>query len=254
MKILDNIPQTLKELKNPPKKLFYKGDISFLDQKIIAIVGSRRPNAYTKNLVASLSSSLASRNVFIVSGGAMGVDALSHLGAYPKTIAVMANSLDFIYPKVNEKLIKNMETNSLVLSEYEPNTKATKWSFVQRNRLVVALSSAVIIAQADEKSGSMRSAEFAIEQNKPLFVFPQRLHESKGTNKLLSEGKAKLINDIDAFADMFGKTIKNHDNILEFCKQEPSLEKCLEKFGDKIYEYELDGKISIDGLMVRVGS
>ncbi len=251
---LDVLPSSLTEIKNPPKKLFYKGDISLLNKKIVAIVGSRRPNAYTKNLVKSLASELSKRDIFVVSGAAMGVDALAHLGSFPKTIGVMANSLDFIYPKVNEELIKKMEKECLVISEYEPSMRATKWSFVQRNRIVVGLSSAVVIAQADEKSGSMRSAEFALQEKKPLFVLPQRLHESKGTNRLLSDGKAKLISDIEEFADMFGKVQKNDDEVLEFCKNEPSLEKCLAKFGDLIYEYELDGKISIEGLMVRIGS
>ncbi|PID48330.1 MAG: DNA-protecting protein DprA [Proteobacteria bacterium] len=252
MKQLEKIPKSLQNIEKSPKKLYYKGDLSFLDKDIIAIVGSRRPNSYTKVLTNNLASALAKRNVFVISGGAMGVDALAHKGAYPKTISVMGNSLDIIYPKVNQKLIKDMEQNCLVLSEYEPNTKASPWSFVERNRIVVGLAKAVIIAQADEKSGSMHSAKIAIKQKKPLFVLPQRLEESRGTNKLLSDGKAKLIYDIDKFCDMFGKINEDYDEIIEFCKKETSLEKCLKKFGDKIYEYDLDGKIKIDNLRIKV--
>ncbi len=254
MKYLEKLPKILDGLEKKPRRLYYKGDISFLDKKIVAIVGSRRPNAYTKNLVFSLASSLAKRDVYVVSGGAMGVDGIAHKGAYPKTISVMANSLDLIYPKVNEILIKQMEEHSLVLSEYEPSTKATKWSFVERNRIVVGLASVVIIAQADEKSGSMHSANIALKQDKPLFVLPQRMNESRGTNKLLSEGKAKLINNIESFCDMFGEVQIKNDELMEFVKNEPDLQKCLDRFGDKIYEYELDGKICIDGLQVRLGS
>ncbi len=246
----NDLPKSLQKYEG----LFCKGDISLLDKNIVAIVGSRRPNAYTKSMVKTLAYNLARRDVYVVSGVAMGVDALAHLGAYPKTIAVMANSLDLIYPKVNQAIIEKMEKNSLVLSEYKPNTKATKWSFVQRNKIVVALAKAVVIAQADEQSGSIHSANFALKQNKPLYVLPQRLEESKGTNRLLSEGKAELIYDIDKFCDKFGQLHEAEDEIVKFCKKEPSLEKCLQKFGDKIYEYELDGKLSIEGLVVRIGS
>lgn len=252
MKCLDKLPSSLANLKKPPKKLYYIGDISLLDKPIVAIVGSRRPNAYTKRLVTNLSSSLAKRGVHVISGAAMGVDAVAHLGSYPKTIGVMGNSLDIIYPKINQELILNMQKNSLIISEYEPNTKATKWSFIDRNRLVVALSQAVVIAQADEKSGSMHSAKIALKQGKPLFVLPQRLEDSKGTNALLAKNEAKIINDIDEFCNNFKNLDEVEDEIIQFCKNKPSLQTCLEKFGDKIYEYELDGKISINGLHVRI--
>ncbi len=254
MKVLNYLPKSLQAIQKPPKKLFLKGDERLLDKRIVSIVGSRRPNAYTKTLTYSLASALAKRGVVVVSGGAMGVDAIAHEGAYPSTIGVMANSLDFIYPKVNEKLIKKLEHKALVLSEYEPNTKATPWSFVERNRIVVGLSEVVIIAQADENSGSMRSAEIALKEKKPIYVLPQRLQESKGTNKLLSENKAKLIADIEEFANLFARVDGEDDEVLKYIKNEPRLDKCLEKFGDLIYEYELDGKLDIDGLLVRANS
>ncbi len=245
------LPESFDALKQKPKQLFFLGDESFLQKRKVAIVGSRRASAYTRHLVSSLSSSLAKRDVYVVSGGAMGVDGIAHKGAYPKTICVLGNSLDIIYPKVNENLIKNMRSNSLLLSEYEPGTKASPWSFVQRNRIVVALSEAVIIAQADLKSGSMHSARIAKELGKPIYVLPQRLGESDGTNALLGDGSAKLINDIEVFCSQFGEAEKN-DEVLEFCLKHPSLEQCLARFGDLIYEYELDGRLSIDGISVRV--
>ncbi len=252
MNILKSLPKSLSTLPKQPEKLYYLGKEELLDRPKVAIVGSRRPNAYTKRMVNTLSSSLASRGVCVVSGAAMGVDSLAHRAAYPNTIAVMGNSLDIIYPKVNEDLIKKMQTNSLILSEYEPSFIATRWSFVQRNRIVVALSSAVVIAQADIKSGSMHSARIALELDKPLYVLPQRIGESDGTNKLVRQNKATLINDIDEFCNMFGATEDSDDELLCFCKENPSLDKCLEKFGDLIYEYELEGKIKIQNLHVMV--
>lgn len=252
MEKLTHIPQMLNALEKEVKTLYFKGDISLLKKPLIAIVGSRRPSAYTKRVVSILSNELAKRDVFVISGAAMGVDALSHKGAFPKTIAVMGNSLDIIYPKVNENLIKNIYKNALALSEYPPNTKATRYSFIHRNRIVVGLSKAVVIAQADIKSGSMHSANIAQDLGKPLFVLPQRLGESDGTNYLIKNQKATLIDDIEAFANRFGKVDTANDTLLEFCKKNPSLELCLEKFGEKIYEYDLEGKLTIDGAYVRV--
>lgn len=246
------LPKSLTEIKKSVESLYFIGDVSLLDKKIVAIVGSRRPNAYTKRVVTSIASNLAKRDVYVISGAAMGVDAVAHNAAFPKTIGVMGNSLDIIYPKVNQNLIAKMQEEALVLSEYEPNTKATPWSFVERNRIVIALSSAVIIAQADEKSGSMHSAKIALKQGKKIYVLPQRMGESDGTNKLLSEGKAELISDIDAFCERFGEIKNDGDEVIEFCKNEPDLEKCLQKYGETIYEYELDGKLKIEGVKVVV--
>lgn len=252
MKELLNLPKNLNELQNKVKKLYFEGNVELLNKTIIAIVGSRRPSVYTKKVTSILASSLGKRGVCVISGAAMGVDGIAHANAFPNTIAVMGNSLDIVYPKINKDLIQNMQNSSLLLSEYPPNTPPTAWSFVQRNRIVVALSSAVVIAQADEKSGSMHSANFALKLNKPLYVLPQRLDESSGTNLLLAQNKAKLINDIDEFCEKFGQCEKILDEILIFCKSQPMLIKCLEKYGDKIYEYELDGKLQINGNYVSV--
>ena len=245
--ILNNVPNSLKNIPNPPKKLYYRGDLDLLNNFKIAIVGSRKPSSYTKNMVYNLSNEIAKRGGVIVSGGAMGVDAIAHNGAGDRTIAVMGNSLDIIYPKVNKELINNIYKKSLGLSEYIETTKARPYHFVQRNRLVTGLSHIVIIAQADKKSGSMRSAEFAIKQGKALYVFPHHIGESEGTNELLAKGLADPILNINNFLNDIGLEQQNseEDPLLEFCKNTPSLEVAFNMFKDKIYEYELDGKIEI---------
>jgi DNA processing protein len=131
-----------------------------------------------------------------VSGSALGVDAIAHQYANNNTIAVMANSLDIKYPIFNSKLIRNIYQNSLALSEYQDTTEPTKYSFINRNRIVVALSKILIIAQADLNSGSLRSAEYAIKYNIPIYVLPHQIGESLGTDKLLQDGIAKPIYDI----------------------------------------------------------
>lgn len=257
MNIIDKI-ESLKKLKNPPKQLFYKGRLDFLEKQKIAIVGSRKMSLYTKELTISLSKALAKRGIIIVSGAAIGVDTEAQKAAYPNTIAVLANGFGELYPKQNENFIKSLYETSLVLTEYEEDFKVTKYSFVQRNRIVVALSQALIITQADKKSGSMQSAKIALDLNIPIFVLPQKLHESAGTNKLLEEGKAKLICDFEAFAASFFKektlfdeeslqSFEEEDEILAFLSKSDDLKQALENFGDDIYEYELEGKVRIKG-------
>jgi len=246
------LPSELEILKDKPKQLFYRGNLSLLKQTKISIVGTRHPISYTKQFCLKLGNALKKRGVCIVSGGAMGVDSLAHKSAFPNTIGVMANSLDIIYPKVNFSLIKSMQEQSLLLSEYEINTKATRYSFVLRNRIVVALGDVLVVAQADFNSGSMRSVEIAQKLGKKIYVIPHRIVDSDGTNQLLRDGFATAIYDIEKFADLFGKVNVSPDEILDFCKKNSDFEVIYEKFGDKIYEYELAGKIEIKNLKVFV--
>lgn len=241
-----------KALKNPPKKLYFKGNLELLKQRKVAIIGSRRMSVYTKNCVLELAALLKNVGVSVVSGGALGVDITASKAAMPSTIAIFANGLDEIYPKSNEKIIKEIYENALALSENEANYKAKPYDFLLRNRLIIALSEAVVVAQADLQSGSLQSARLALEMKKPLYVLPQRINESKGTNQLLKENKAKLICDFKEFVSEFGVVCENKDEILQFCKKGVSVDEAVAVFGEKIYEYELEGKISIEGLFVRV--
>ncbi|NOQ30635.1 MAG: DNA processing protein DprA [Helicobacteraceae bacterium] len=251
------MPEELDRLKNPPKQLFSSGDLELLKRKKVAIVGSRKCYTHTQATIFSLSSALSRAGVVVVSGAALGVDTIAHKGAFPNTIAVLPNSLEIIYPKTNRALIEQLHSSSLVLSEYNVGTKAFKQNFIARNRVVVGLCDAVVIAQADLNSGTMHSAKFAIESNIPLYVLGHRLGESEGSDKLLVDGDAKLINSIDEFVKLFSDVTKEseefkiEDELLEFCKKSPTFDETLQKFGDKVYEYELDGKITIlNGLVV----
>ncbi len=252
IRCLEEFPLSLMTLKKPPKELFIYGNDSLLQTPMVSIVGTRRPSSYTKEMTLQLSKKFSSIGYTIVSGAAMGVDALAHRAALPNTIAVMANSLDIIYPKVNESLIKNIFANGLALSEYTEGTKATKYSFVIRNRIVVALGEFLIITQADENSGTMRSAEIAMKLGKKIYVLPHRLGESMATQRLVEEGKAEFIFDIDRFVSRFGKVQTIEDPLLAFCQSVPTLADVIAKFGDKVYEYELMGKVEIKNLKVYI--
>ena len=135
----------------------------------------------------------------IVSGAAMGVDAIAHQNAIPNTIAVVANGLDIKYPAINKNLITQIETNSLVLSTYPKSSVARTYTFVERNELVVALGDVLIVTQADINSGSLRSVEFALKMGKKIYTLPHRIGESEGTNRLLNQGLATAIYNVDIF-------------------------------------------------------
>ncbi len=216
-------------------KLFYKGNLTLLNRPKVAIIGSRKATKYSKDTTYLLAKKLSSKFV-IISGGALGIDTQAHKGAFPNTIFISPSSLDIIYPKSNENLIKSIYKEGLALSEYEKNFKPYKWTFLQRNRIIVKLADFVIIPEAELKSGSMRSFEWAKKYNKKVYVLPHRLNESLGTQYLAKTNQAEIIWDIDEFVNNFG--ISNNAKIM-------LLSEALKKYGDKIYEMELEGKVEI---------
>lgn len=250
MPLVDMHIQALESMKKYPKELHYKGNLELLNRPKVAIVGTRRPMPYSKQQTTQLVQALIKRGVVIVSGGAMGVDAIAHSAAgVENTIAVYASGIDIRYPAVNRELLQNIENQGLALSQFEPHFKATAWSFVVRNELVVALGDILIVSEADLNSGSLRSVEFALKMGKKIYVLPHRLEESKGTNKLLLDNEAEAIYNIEAFASQFGVAVENSipkDDFFYFCQSFPTIEEAVSKFGDRVYEAEFDGIISIE--------
>ncbi len=254
MKQIDpNSIEAINYMKKVPKELFYKGNLDLLKRRSVSIVGTRRPSAYTKDFTFKLAKALSKRGVVIVSGAAMGVDALAHLGAgESNTIAVMPNGLDIKYPAVNRNLISQIEEQGLVLSFFKVGFRATKWSFVARNELVVALGELLIVTEAYLKSGSLRSVEYALSMGKKIYVLPHRLNESLATNELLKSGKAEVIYDIEDFANRFGILNESLDKFTTYLESSPPLDDAIIKYGDKIYEAELEGLISIENGFIKL--
>lgn len=237
----------LEAMRKYPEVLYYRGDTSLLSRAKLTIVGSRTPYNYTKFATQELAAKLAGAGICIVSGGAMGVDAIAHTAAgAADTIAVLGNGLDIRYPVINRVLLESIEKKGLLLSPYEDGFKAANWSFVVRNEIVVALGEALIVTQADEKSGSMRSVEYALKMGKKIYVLPHRIGESEGTNRLLREGKAEAIYDIDAFVARYGEAVICADDpFLEFCRSNPSYEEAVRRYPQEVFQYELEGKIRV---------
>lgn len=243
---IDN-PSFLKGTSLEGRSIHYKGSLALLEKRRVSIVGSRKPNAYAKSLTHEIASKLAKAGVCVVSGGAIGVDAIAHKAAgAANTIMVAATGLDIRYPATNKHLIAEIEQKGLVLSQFEEGTPSRIYNFPLRNELTVALGEVLVVTYADLQSGSVRSIEYAKKLSKEIFVLPHRLGESQATNELLENGEATPIYDIDAFISRFGVTLEDQeDEILLFCSTYPTYNEAVGRFGGKIFEYELEGKIVI---------
>ena len=175
-----------------PLVLYYKGDLSLLNKPCVAIVGTRRPTIYGREVTQKFAKELSLAGVVIVSGLAYGLDmeaAVSSLKVNGKTIAILGGGLDKIYPSQNTNLAKEIEQKGLLISEYAPGQTPTKFSFLQRNRLITALSLGTIIIEAGKRSGTLNTAKHAIEQSKELFVVPGNIFSTscEGSNALIEE-------------------------------------------------------------------
>lgn len=195
-------PQILKEIYDPPISLYIKGNKNILNSKSIGIVGCRKASEYGKKSAKYFSYNLANQNFNIVSGLAKGVDSYAHVGAIcaikednythvGKTIAIVGNGLDTIYPQENRELAKMiLKTGGAIISEYPLGTKPEKMNFPARNRIISGMSKGIIVIEAKEKSGTLITVDFALEQGRDVFVVPGNINSinSIGTNGLLKQG------------------------------------------------------------------
>lgn len=191
-------PTNLKYIYSPPIVLFAKGKIEILNRLkntgTVCVVGSRRTTNYGEQITERLIKDLVKAGTIIVSGFAVGIDAVAHgtaLKTGGATVAVLGCGLNINYPLKNNALKEEMLAgNGLFLSEYPPNQKATRFTFPVRNRILAGISDAVLVTEAGAKSGSLITAGFALEQGKDVFVVPHNIdiQEANGSNKLLKDG------------------------------------------------------------------
>ena len=191
-------PAILKEIYQPPWALFAKGNISLLAKEPkLAVVGSRQATQYGKNAIRLIFPNLIEKGVLIVSGLAKGIDAFAHESAIRnggKTIAVIAGGFNHIYPKENLGLALELMKTQLIVSEYPPDTQPSRWHFPARNRIISGLSSGTLIIEAKRKSGSLITANYAVNEGREVFSLPGSIFNpySSGANELIQQG-AKLV-------------------------------------------------------------
>ena len=216
----DVYPQCLKEISNPPLKLYYKGNLDLLkDERLIAVVGTRNPSSYGKLCCEYMVKKMTSANITIVSGFAKGIDSIAHktsLLAGGKTIAIIASGLDIVYPASNLSLYREIEEKGLILSEYEAGVKPFKFNFPQRNRIIAGLSKGIIVVESKDRGGSLITADLALEFNRDVYAVPGDVFSeySKGCNNLIRDSKAKSLSNINELLDDYSWKIeeKNINN------------------------------------------
>lgn len=254
IEVLNPQPKEFEYLHKKIDTIYYKGNPELLLKKKISIVGSRKPSSYARNITEQIASILSSLDICIVSGGAIGIDTVSHKAAKPhNTIMVAGTGLDIRYPAINKNLIGDIEQNGLVISQFSPNTPSMPRNFAIRNELIVALGDILIVSYADLKSGTMRSVEYALKMGKEIYVLPHRIGESDGTNQLLAKGNAKAIYDVESFCAQFSNTpisSKQTDSFLEYCASNPTYDEAVLQYGEKVFEYELLGKIKVQNTKI----
>ena len=194
-------PVRLRNIFEPPCLLYVKGSLPTIDEEVaVAMVGTRRASPYGIETAEKLAYGLCRQGAVVISGAAAGVDSASHRGALRaggRTIAVLGNGLDIVYPAENEWLYRDIAASGALISEYPPGTAAEAWHFPARNRIISALSLGTIVVEAPEKSGALITANTALEQGRDVFAVPGPIDAplSRGCNRLIADGAAGLITD-----------------------------------------------------------
>jgi DNA processing protein len=189
----EDYPRRLKEIDQSPPVLYLLGEMKTDDDWAVAIVGTRRVTAYGRQVTEEIATSLAQSGLTIISGLARGVDSIAHLAALNaggRTMAVLGNGVDIIYPAEHRHLTEKIIEAGALISDYPPGTAPEAVNFPPRNRIISGLSLAVIIVEAGEKSGALITANFAAEQGRDVFAVPGNINapQSVGTNRLIQQG------------------------------------------------------------------
>lgn len=198
-----NFLQIISGIASKPKILYFIGSLPterLPDVKVVAIVGTRKPTSYGKEVTFDLAYKLAQKGVIIVSGLALGIDAIAHKAAIKAggtTIAILANGLDTIYPATHRQLAQDIiDSGGALVSEYPPGTPARDFQFLARNRIVSGLSDAIIVTEAASRSGTLATVAHALDQNREVFAVPGNITSpmSVGPNRLIQQGAHPVTN------------------------------------------------------------
>lgn len=195
----EEYPEMLKYIADPPLVLYVYGSIP--KANAVAIVGSRKASGYGVETAFKIASELALSDIVIVSGMARGIDTAAHSGALDaggKTVAVLGCGVDIVYPPENRNLMERIIKSGAVISEYPPGISPTTFNFPARNRIISGMSLGTLVVEAGLKSGSLITANFALEQGRDVFSIPGNIcnYNSMGTNRLIKDG-AKIVLDSD---------------------------------------------------------
>lgn len=212
----EEYPQQLRELPDAPYGIFYRGRLPAAEEFRVAIVGARMCSEYGRTVARDIARELALHDVSVVSGMARGIDAAGHRGALDSggdTYAVFGCGVDVCYPNYHRQLYYEIEQHGGLLSEYLPGTRPLAAYFPQRNRLISVLSDVVLIIEAKERSGSLITADFALEQGKDVYALPGRVTDalSRGCNQLIAQGAGMILSVEDCLAELALEAVRKKE-------------------------------------------
>jgi len=254
----ENYPRNLLKLRNHPKKLYVMGNPKILNNKSVAMVGSRDNTSYGEYYARNFSKVLSKRGITVVSGLAIGIDSICHETAIKekgKTIAVIGSGFNNMYPLENIELSKHIiENGGAIVSEYPPEKEVDLSNFPARNRIIAGISECTIVVEAKFRSGSSITARHSFNQGKEVFCIPGRIGDKtgKGTNNLIKKG-AKLLVDINEVLNMLGEenvTFEKEKNKVD--KQYEKIYKLLQKTQMNINEIARTLKMNIAELNMKL--
>lgn len=222
----NEFPEKLRTIYNPPYCFYAKGKLPTQKQPVIAIVGARNCSDYGSSMAECFAMELARRGIGVVSGLAAGIDSYAHKGALRaggETYAILGCGVDICYPKENFNLYMQIQQRGCVLSEYGPGSKPKTHHFPMRNRIISGMSDGILIIEAKEKSGSLITVDFGLEQGKNIYVLPGRVCDSlsMGCNNLIKQGAKLVTNTYDILEDFniicenYNKEMKKNNKLLE---------------------------------------
>ena len=211
----DSYPRQLREVFDRPPVLYVRGSLIPGDEWAVAVVGTRRVTVYGRQVAEEMARGLAVNRVTVVSGLARGVDAVAHrsaLEAGGRTIGVLACGLDMVYPPEHKRLAEQIIEQGALISDYAIGTQPRSEFFPRRNRILSGISLGVLVVEGDVKSGALITARQALEQNREVFAVPGSIYSpnSRGTNKLIQEGEAKLTLDVQDVLAELNLTMASH--------------------------------------------
>ena len=248
----EEYPRQLKNIFTPPLILYYFGEFRKEDENSVAIVGTRKPSVYGRNVAKNISAELTNAGLTIVSGLARGIDSVAHrecLANGGRTIAVIGSGLDVVYPAENKELFARIKENGMIISEYLLGTKPDARNFPRRNRIISGLTLGTVIVETAINGGAMHTAAYALDQGREVFAVPGNINfrNSEGCNALIKRGEAKLIQNAQDILDEL--PVKLNKALQE--KRKPDVQ--LTMFESKIFDLLGEEPVHIDKIAEKSG-
>jgi DNA processing protein len=249
-------PSNLKRIYDPPPFLFVSGEFVESDNHSIAIVGTRTPSSYGTQIAERFAGELAKLGIPIVSGLARGIDTCAHAATIKvrgRAVAIIGSGLDVIYPPENKALAERIVEDGAVVSEFAMGAKPDAGNFPRRNRLISGMSLGSVIVETGIEGGAMITAAIALDQNREVFAVPSAISDKRksGTNHLIKEGKAVLVESID---DILSELVPQLKHLLKDHEPlHPQVPPELTLFEHQLYDVMDDLPIHIDTLAERAG-